>query len=137
QSIAADTASQGYGPVRPPAPGARGRMRQPSQRAAANEATTSTGEATATIASYVAPSPITGRRPQYQIEFVVMSALRSPWKRNDAHQPRKPSSANGRLTAATVAIAAASTAAAPRTSAVVRAGCVSARAASGTCRPPP
>ena len=53
-----------------------------------NDASTSTGESRSTAAwnSRFAGSDH-GRKPQYQIEFVVMSTLRSSWKVNDARQP--------------------------------------------------
>ena len=36
---------------------------------------------------YKPDPPEPGRRPQYQIEFVVMSTFRNSWKVNDARQP--------------------------------------------------
>ncbi|ASR38767.1 hypothetical protein BAY61_31440 [Prauserella marina] len=67
---------------------------------------TSTGDTTSTNdRNPASSSPNNNRTPQYHSELVVRSAERSPWNRNDAHQPSNPAIAKG--TFATIAVDAA------------------------------
>ncbi len=51
-----------------------------------NEASTASGESQSTV-DWKAALSENGRKPQYQIEFVEMSARRSCWNAIDARQP--------------------------------------------------
>ncbi|BDD84820.1 hypothetical protein TPB0596_45830 [Tsukamurella pulmonis] len=51
--------------------------------------------------------------PQYQIEFVDRSAVRSSWNFNEARQPSKPNTMKGTLMATATTTAVAAVAAAP------------------------
>src|SRR3954471_1127082 len=91
-SMAADTAIHGYVP-------SRLYRSQPRNRASANEASTRIGDHRLTRSwNSVFFGSESGRNAQNQIEFVVMSACRRLWNVNDARQPSKPNSANGRFT---------------------------------------
>lgn len=73
----------------------------------------SSGERAPTKSSYCFGSSNALSTPQYQIELVDRSAVRSSWNFSDARQPSNPNTMNGTLIATATTTAVAAVAAAP------------------------